>query len=293
MKLAHNILDLAWNYGPQRVATIAGDTALLRYQSSFIRTGTPFRCWWMREPLPGNLGDLLTPIIIDRLFHRMPVFCPRRSFLGVGSTISKARAGTTVWGSGLSSADREDHPGARYIAVRGPLTRNVLRHRGRNVPDIYGDPAILMPFAYMTDVRTTHELGLVPHHTHLPRVKNLPQGVALINLLVGSVEDIFNRIDQIAQCEIIASSSLHGLVLGLAYGRKVVWLRDPTAPLRSDTFKFKDFFASIGVHTVEPTEWSPSNPAPSALKRYAISAHIPDSMAPRLADALNEFIADH
>lgn len=298
MGATRTLIDIAWSHSPGRVASAAPwlpsskYRALLAYQSSFLGPGRQFPCWWMRTPLPGNLGDLLSPIIIKHLFNLVPVFCPKRSFLGVGSIIHKSRKRTIVWGSGLIADNAVDHPSARYLAVRGPLTRDSLLKRGRRVPEVYGDPAILMPLIYQPNVSIEYELGLLPHCIHLPRIRELPAGIKLINVVAGSVNDVFARIDDIARCEIIASSSLHGLILALAYGRKVIWLRDGGAQLAGDTFKFEDFFASIGV-SIEPREWAPECPVPANFRAYAISASIPSKLVDGLISSFPAHMASH
>ena len=173
--------------------------------------------------------------------------------------------------------------------MRGPLTRAILLQRGRQVPEIYGDPALLMPLIYQPRVSIKYKYGLIPHYIHAPRVNTVPAGGTLIDIRVGSVEEVFSCIDQIAQCNIVASSSLHGLILALAYGCKVVWLRDPRAQLTGDTFKFLDFFSSIGV-AATPIEWSPESPLPAHIESLAIAAEIPDCLSDGLIAALREWL---
>lgn len=283
-------LDTMWSYSPQAISSIARMLpttkigAILRYQSSFIRPGIPFRCWWARQPLPGNLGDLLTPLLIDRLFGLVPVYCPKRSFLGAGSVIQKSRPESVVWGSGLIAPDREDHPKTRYLAVRGPLTRSILTKRGREVPPIYGDPAILMPLIYQPKSRVSHAVGIIPHYSQISNFREVPKDATLIDVRVGTVDEIFDRIEQIASCEIIASFSLHGLILAISYERQFVWLRDRKTDLTGGTFKFEDFFASLGMD-VTPIEISSDSLVVRNLESHAKSAVIPSALRDGLITA--------
>ena len=59
---------------------------------------------------------------------------------------------TLVWGSGCLDSNSPlwksvDKP-LKVLAVRGPLTRNVLMQHGIECPEIYGDPALLFPRYY-------------------------------------------------------------------------------------------------------------------------------------------------
>lgn len=261
----------------------------LSYQSSFIKSGRQFRCWWARGPLPGNLGDLLTPLVLSRMFGIVPVFSHKRQFIGCGSIVDRAVAGTVVWGSGLISEESADHPEVRYLAVRGPLTRDELLRRGRQVPAVYGDPALLMPKVYQPQVDNSHAFGLMPHYKHQTTVRNLPDNWFFLNAFVGSQGQVYERINQLVACETIASSSLHGIILAVAYGRKFIWLRHPENLLVGDTFKFRDFFASIGLQDVEPVTWLPQEGLPSNIARYAIEPP-KVTLAPRLTEVLTQHL---
>jgi len=299
----YRLIERAWTSSPVIAGTLIktlaplagrrGSFALTQYQSSFIKAGRQLRCWWVRGPLPGNLGDLLTPVILSHLFDVVPIFCPNRSFLGVGSIVHKARAGSVVWGSGLIAPDADDSASARYLAVRGPLTRQILRGRGRIVPDVYGDPSLLMPLVYHPNLPTAYDVGVLPHYLHVCHMAQLPREVPLIDIRVGCTGEIFHCIDQILRCEVIASSSLHGLILAVAYRRKFIWLRDPTDPLIGDTFKFEDFFSSIGLKGVAPVEWSPARPLPTDLLRHAIVPQVRHDLVPTLLEVLQEYLDEH
>jgi hypothetical protein len=259
-----------------------GPLDLLAYQSTFVRPERWFHCWWYRKPVPGNLGDLLTPIILSRLFNVAPIFCQSRPFLGVGSVVHKARRGSVIWGAGLLDPDLSDHPDAEYLAVRGPLTRDILTGRGRRVPAVFGDPALLMPLIYRPNVSVRYRLGLIPHYKHAPHYLHSDAGIKRIDVMAGTTAKVYQRLDEIASCEVIASSSLHGLILAIAYGKKVVWLRHLDSRLKGDRFKFDDFFASIGLEGVKPVDLSLDDGIDATLARHAIAATVPENLGPAL-----------
>jgi hypothetical protein len=202
-------------------------------------------CWWAVAPPPGNLGDVLTPIVLKA--QGVPVtWAPRdrARMIAIGSIIRAVMPFQTVWGSGAMRATDRPHPRARYLAVRGPLTRGRVLESGGTCPEVYGDPALLLPTFHDRPVPKLHDVGLVPHYV------DAKDGAALGLPTVNPVTaDPLATVDQIRACRAIVSSSLHGLVIAQAYGIPWAWLRFGDR-LCGDDIKFRDFAASVGVELV-------------------------------------------
>ncbi len=197
-------------------------------------------CWWHRSPPPGNLGDVLNPVLLAAL--GLPVeWGPRGSarMIAIGSVIDTARSGTVVWGSGAMSVDVSPSPDAHYLAVRGPITAEMVRRGGGECPEIYGDPALLLPEFHRDPVAQIHDLGWVAHY-----VDESPPNPGTHEISPLSADPLV-VVDEIRSCCLIASSSLHGLVVAQAYG--IPWAWRPCAALKGDGTKFRDFAASVGV----------------------------------------------
>lgn len=64
-------------------------------------------------------------------------------------------------------------------------------------------------------------------------------------------DDWTSVIEQIASCDYIASSSLHGLIVAEAYGIPNLWL-EISGKLLGGHFKFHDFFLSLGKDRKSP-----------------------------------------
>lgn len=214
----------------------------------------PVHAFWCRIPSLPNFGDALTPWLITRLTGQYPVFVrpedPRPKYLVVGSTISYAGAGCTVWGAGIIRASDLISPKARLLAVRGPLTRVRAIECGAHCPKVYGDPALLLPRFYRPAVRERRGIGLVAHFSDKPHLAahwHAIKGLRLIDIQ----DPIESVIDQIASCEIIASSSLHGIIVSHAYGIPAVWVKFRDSPRTNDS-KFHDYFLSIGQNPPSP-----------------------------------------
>ncbi|KAA3621331.1 MAG: polysaccharide pyruvyl transferase family protein [Flavobacterium sp.] len=202
-----------------------------------------------------NYGDLLSKYIVEKLSGRTTVYynAPKsrkrlfkpRHLLAIGSIMSYADGRSYVWGTGIIS--KNDVFGkATFCAVRGPKTRERVIQLGFECPEVYGDPALLLPRFYKPVVAKTHKIGIIPHYTDYDTVarwyKNSP-GIKVINLLSDDLEATTN---DILSCESTISSSLHGIIISHAYGIPSVWVRFSNR-LSGDNVKFEDYFLSVDL----------------------------------------------
>jgi len=170
---------------------------------------------------------------------------PRPHILGIGSILAHARKTSTVWGSGfIRHNDRIAETPAKILAVRGPHSRKKVLRQHIECPEVYGDPALLYPLVYKPRQRVRYKWGFIPHYVDYenPFFKSCKRD----DCLLINVNDPTNTVvDQLAQCEFIASSSLHGLIAADAYKKKSVWMR-LSEKIVGRGYKFQDYFASVG-----------------------------------------------
>jgi pyruvyltransferase len=211
--------------------------------------------FWCRSPTRANLGDALTPWLIRRIAGHDPVFAPPGDpvlkHVAVGSIIRYAREGSVVWGAGILGRLDPVSPRADIRAVRGPLTRRRALECGASCPEVYGDPALLLPRLHRPSPGLeTAEVGVVPHYFHRHRVQarwRPSPGLRLVDVQ----RPVEEAVDAIAACARVVSSSLHGLIVAHAYGRPALWVEFED-PLLGDGSKFRDYFASLGRVSPEP-----------------------------------------
>lgn len=208
------------------------------------------RSWWPKTPKPGNFGDILTPYIYKKLTGKELKYThhsvlKRRDLLCVGSIIKFAKDNVNVWGSGIMSIEHEVNPRANYLAVRGPITRDKIIAAGGKCPEVYGDPALLLPMFYNPKPKKQYNYGIIPHYVDYESVREQMKGsnANVINVLGSDIEKF---IDEVLKCDRIISSSLHGLIAAHAYGIDAVWAKF-SDKLNGDGSKFKDYFQSVGI----------------------------------------------
>lgn len=215
-----------------------------------------------------NWGDIFAPYVI-RAFAGKPARNSRRvgsRYMVVGSVLHKLREGDIVWGCGLLSPrnySAEIVQQATFHAVRGPLTRSLLRGAGVAVPRVYGDPALLAPYLFpVKNPQVTHRVGLVPHYNDLEAVQHLASDEVKVIDVTGGLAKV---IREVCSCEGIVASSLHGLILGDCYAQKSAWMTVRGGiRLAGGPFKFTDYFSSTGrpalpspVEDWPKVQWSP------------------------------------
>lgn len=201
------------------------------------------------NPHDRNWGDIITPIILKGLTGQNVVRISKGGgrVLAIGSILHRAHPRDIIWGSGVISPHHIPPctNTLKVFSVRGPLTRKLLQEAGADVPEIYGDPALLTPYFFdLSGISKTHELGIIPHYNDMQAVQPLASpDVKIIDICAG-IEEVLR---QVASCRTILSSSLHGIVLGDCFAEKTAWLQiDGGSGLVGRDFKFKDYLMGTG-----------------------------------------------
>lgn len=239
----------------------------LYYYIRYGGIGVPLNTWIQLRfghVLHRNFGDELNYYLLRELTGK-PVsnlidickwgYKGKPNLLFIGSLVEEfTTPNTIIWGSGaLYGGDRPLRNKPKEVrAVRGKLTREYLLKNGVNCPEVYGDPALLCPLVYMPNVEKKYKIGIIPHvddYNH-PAVKALEEQGAHIIRLAG-YNHWHDVIDEICECEIIVSSSLHGLILADAYKVPNVWIT-LKGELLGGTFKFHDYFSGVGRRVSTP-----------------------------------------
>lgn len=219
--------------------------------------------WWSEIYLMNkkneNYGDLLGKYLVEKITHRTSFFkhTKKKHFLDqkkvlvtIGSILANVNERCIVWGSGIISKEY-NVKNADFRAVRGPQTRAFLIEKGYVVPEIYGDPALLLPLYYKPKREKKFKLGVIPHYSDYELVKEWYKDddhINIINLMTLSIE---STTDEILKCEKIVSSSLHGIIVAHAYGIPAVWQKFSTN-LFGDNIKFQDYFESVLITSYVP-----------------------------------------
>lgn len=203
------------------------------------------------DDLNHNAGDMLSGPILEYLGIKVEYVGrkERGKLLAVGSVMSSLRRRDVVWGTGcIRDKPIISPPGVRFLAVRGPMTRKLIQRA--EVPEIYGDPALLLPLIYQPDMTKRHKVGLVPHYID----KGIPSTGD--RHFIDIQTDWRAVVDEIASCESIISSSLHGLIIAEAYGIPARWEVYSNNVIGGE-FKFRDYLAGTGRQPQGPGDFPP------------------------------------
>ena len=213
--------------------------------------------WWneikLQKKEKENYGDLLGKYLVEKISQKKVVWSRPSSFslydffspiyVTIGSILANVNKKCIVWGSGIIS---KEHPikNAKFLAVRGPQTRAFLIKQGYEVPEVYGDPALLLPKYYFPKVPKEYKIGIIPHYKDFElavRFYKNQESILLIDLMTNDIESTTN---EFLKCERIVSSSLHGVIVAHAYGIPAVWQKF-SDDVFGDDIKYQDYFESV------------------------------------------------
>jgi pyruvyltransferase len=206
--------------------------------------------WWRRRGR-GNLGDALSPLVVGALSGRKVVFAESRRLIAIGSVLHLATDGDVVWGAGFKYANSTCSTKIEARAVRGPRSRARLLELGVDCPEVYGDPAVLMPSIHRARSTRRIGIGVVPHYRDFRPLRSAirERGIRFIDVL----DEPRRVIDAICACEAIVSTSLHGIIIAEAYGVPAAWAIAGDRVLGGE-FKFRDYYEGTGREGT-PVSW--------------------------------------
>lgn len=214
-----------------------------------------------------NWGDDLNYYLMNRISNRPIVVyngfwlarkLKKKNYLCIGTlldAVNYSNPQTVVWGSGVSGQERSFVPPLEICSVRGYKTLEFLSTHGIECPNSFGDPALLLPRYYSPFFqRKKYKLGIIPHVIDLDfdvinKIRETQTDILIIDL--AHYEKWTDVIDQICSCEIIASSSLHGLIVSDAYNIPNCWIT-LSGKISGGLFKFYDYFSSVNRKDSEP-----------------------------------------
>lgn len=197
--------------------------------------------WWQIRGEKQNVGDMLSVVVFNHMRSRFGLqekTGKKAHLYAIGSIIDGGYQNAVVWGSGLlRGKERYWWKHLRKLdirCVRGPRTRKALLENGYACPEIYGDPAILMPLIYPAQSsEKSYPHLVIPHYSCTTEAQYT---------LSPMTTDWHHFIDEILRAEVVISSSLHGIILAEAYGVPAILLNDHNMNL----FKYEDYYYSTG-----------------------------------------------
>jgi pyruvyltransferase len=200
----------------------------------------------IKKPI-NNFGDLLGPIIVDRMveLNGLPQANDNRNekrLLAVGSILRLARTGDVVWGIGANGKSLEGAFGFDSLdvrAVRGPLTAEFLRRKGIAVPEVFGDPGLLVgrlwEFEHWRGIRGARDVTVIP---------NLNDATSKVwdSRIVDPRSEVTSVIKAISSSRFVTGSSLHAIVVAESFGIPARLIRSDKEP----EFKYLDYYRGTG-----------------------------------------------
>ncbi len=226
-----------------------------------------------------NIGDSLSPFIIEKLSNSRIIYYDTtlkytfrsyikqliilsftlslrklylllhyfsKKILAVGSILEQSNKFSYIWGSGFISSDGKCSL-KKICAVRGEYTANRLSKLGYEKPNVYGDPALLLPLIIEKSDNKLYDVAIVPHWSEISFYDDFRSFAKIIDTRTNDINDF---VSQITSCKCILSSSLHGLIIAHAYGIPAILLKRRTEK-EYGFFKYYDYFSSVGINNYE------------------------------------------
>lgn len=212
--------------------------------------------WLKGEPIQ-NFGDYLSEFLLCELFMPAGISCNELRIVGscihdylIESALNDKDSRIVFWGCGLrdeSGIGNTVQKASRFLAVRGPLTRSILK-LDDDIP--IGDPGLLLPALYTPQVSAAFfdATLLVPHfHDHRSdkELKSLSGCDRILRPNIdNNIEATKQFIDRLTSANFILCGSLHAAIVATAYGKDFGFWNSGNIDL---PFKWQDFAASISV----------------------------------------------
>jgi pyruvyltransferase len=206
--------------------------------------------WWRLEgSTHGNFGDEITREIIASIFGRRAEWTPADTceMIGAGSIIeevtqNKGSNQPFLWTSGfiqegdLAISDKD----YKIIGVRGK--QSLSRVSTTNDAVTIGDAGLLASYLLNTQPAKKYRLGILPHYVdaQLDAVQRFKDDPTVH--IIDATAPCRQVVREIAECDALLSSSLHGLIVADSVGTPNLHFK-LSDNLKGGSYKFQDYFS--------------------------------------------------
>ncbi len=220
-----------------------------------------------------NFGDILNVRLLETLFNIDVTWMPieKCRYLCIGSLLQNLprrqlslrekiykffTPAIRVWGTGFIEQSPKSYKTLlrrlHIYAVRGKITMSSL-YNYKNVKfkhRVLGDPGLLANrLIDVSKIEKKYKLGIIPHY--VDKDNALLKNIQVKNSIIIDIQQEPNVVlEQIAQCENIISSAMHGLIisdsLGIPNIRMVV-----SGKLYGGDYKFHDYYSAFNMDLPE------------------------------------------
>jgi pyruvyltransferase len=193
-----------------------------------------------------NFGDMLSPYLLAKFkgvnINEINFVEPNdecEKYIITGSIISDPLIkNAIIFGAGF--VNHSDEFTGINCTIKGVRGNKTFEKLGSPEGVVIGEPSLCLPYFFNPKPVKKYKSGITPHICDLKEIKYIDH---YIDLRMGEDETITETIErviyQINECEMIYSSSLHGLIVAAAYGIPYRYYYSPS--LVGDGFKFTDF----------------------------------------------------
>lgn len=206
--------------------------------------------WRIRRRAVPNFGDEIGPIVVRSIASERGLPSPEQSsvdgrLLSAGSVLHLANAGDHVWGTGING--KRPPEGSTTVplqiyAVRGPQTAELLLRLGHSVPNVFGDPGLLIRHVpeinSLMGLEKTRKLCVIPNFNDIEAFRLHPD-------FVSPLQDPITVARAILESEMVVGSSLHAMVFADALGVPARLISSSHEP----PFKYDDYYRGSGRDT--------------------------------------------
>lgn len=227
--------------------------------------------FWNKIP---NVGDVLNEYILKELFGLhigfqsfadADMICigsimdrlVKDSIIGEDDKEMQEKANVdkyiNVWGTGLMRAYEKNHKlirPCRFYALRGELTRQALSDiQGKEISCVLADPGLLASLL-VEPQKKKYSVGIIPHFSHADDAmfKKMIEYYK-DSVLIDVKAEPHVVLEMISQCEVVLSTSLHGLIISDSFGIPNLWCECDKSIFGGE-YKFRDYYSSYGLEAV-------------------------------------------
>lgn len=256
-------------FGVQRRLLGGGVNYIRRQMGSNMKQK---KIWhWQKKK---NFGDELNKIIFNEACGMNLISTHKKrkaDYIGIGSILQSFetkypwkkwfRKKLTVLGAGFMDKAIGFKKFSRrmdFKIVRGELTKGELEKLGYNMDGVaLGDPGLFASHLLKDPMAKKYKLGIVPHFSDMesPIVWDLHKSIP-DSILINILDDPMTVIKQIAQCECILASAMHGLIVADSFGIPNIWAENRFKTSKIEPhFKYHDYYSIYGLKDMKPVQF--------------------------------------